>query len=182
AYGARGRYGDPTLKRLVDGHGVQCNDDRPSHRMLHLLVFNADSGMPMGYISAAVYKTKVLVSGEEKVVDTIFNHYAFLPKTSGEFGGMLKMTEVLYIYMLAYVACYISGKPLIDHFVVAHSDKSPAVKAACKVGKYIKENAPIYKKIADDAFNAITIMKPGDEPLKLPANVEGFPQIQFYDQ
>lgn len=182
AYGARGRYGDPTLKRLLDGHGVQCDDSTPSHRMLHFLIFNADSGMPMGYISAAVYKTKMTISDKETEINTIFNHYAFVPKTSLAFSDELKITEVLYIYMLGYVATYITGAPLAEHFVVAHSDKSPAVKAACKVGKYFSENAAIYKKIADDAFDAIMVLKDQEKPFKLPASVEGFPQIQFYDQ
>tara|TARA_R100000005_G_scaffold96723_2_gene86756 strand:- start:16311 stop:18287 length:1977 start_codon:yes stop_codon:yes gene_type:complete len=183
AYGARGRYGDATLKRLLDGHGIQCSEEKPSHRMLSMISFDCESGMPKGYISAAVYKTTVPLQGGKSVtVDTIFNHYAFVPNCSPTFQSNLKMTQAMYIYMLGYTSCYITGKPLLDHYLVAHSDKSPAIKAVCDAGKYISANKEIYAKIADDAFDAITPVASRGSTFKEKASVAEFPHIQFYDQ
>ncbi|MZR30410.1 hypothetical protein [Sneathiella litorea] len=185
AYGARGRYGDATLKRLLDGHGIQCSDEIPPHRIIALISFDSDSGMPKGYITAATYETEVpSTKGGTEMAKVIFNHYAFVPKSSDVPVGpkSMKMTEAMYVYMLAYITSYVTELPLKDHLLVAHSDKSPALKAVCKSFHYYPGNKMKYKMVADGAYNAITPIASREGGLKEDAEVAEFPHIQFYDQ
>lgn len=198
-YGARGRYGDRVLKRFLDGHAIDCDTKKYKPlRMISTFIFDADTGMPYGFVSTTGYTLEVSAlkassntSNSSPVdVPVIFHDSAFVPSDNPRnplFSPLWtlpwnKTTTEMYLYTYAYICNYVTHRAPTHHIIVGHSDKVAAIKSMTKSFFYDGDGnlrkKDIYEQVTNDLYHRINASPTLDVELDIP----GFPSVLLSDR